>query len=180
MFDITLFLYFYIIQFFKLHEVNFLQSISIIYFLLVWLKISGMWTTLLMDEDKFLPERRVTDKILHENNQNLGIAIETQKSTRGENSWSYFIQREFLFFQDCNILQDPSTGLLCWYNTGFVLIKGEVLVLVNTLHCFKELAKVWFPPTPLQGCRSKSCISRWRCVYIIFKLTNTITIITPI
>ena len=85
-----------------------------------------------------------------------------------------------MIFQDYNFLQDPSTGLQCWYNTGFVWIKGEVLVLVNTLYCFTELAKVWFPPSPLPGCISNSCISRWRFVYNIFKLTNTITIKTSI
>ena len=139
-------LYFSIIQFFKHKhkDVNFMQSISIIYFLLLYIKMSGMWTNL-VQHFWWIRTRFFLKGGSHIRSYMRKQVAQSRlrKSTRWKNSRSSnFIKGKLLIFQDCNLLHDPSTGLLCRYNTGFVWIEGEVLVLANTLYCFKELAKV--------------------------------------
>ena len=78
MFDITLFFHYSILQITqrsKLYAVNFNYLFSVIVHKDVW-KVNKFSSTLLMDQDTFLPERRVAHKVLHEKT---GIAIETPK-----------------------------------------------------------------------------------------------------
>ena len=177
MFDITLFFHYSVLQITqrcKIYAVNFNYLFSVIVHKEVWnvnKLVQHFWwirTCFYLKGGSHIRRKYVSQSRLW-------------KSACKKNSrLSNFIKGKFLIFQDCNLFHNPSTGLLCWYNTGFVWIKGEVLILANTHYCFKELAKVWFTRSPLSGWISNSYKCRWRFAYHIFKVTNTITITTPV
>ena len=110
MFDIPLFFHYSVIQISqsgKLFAVSFTCLVSVYVHKDFW-NVNKFCSTLPMDQDMCLPESR---KVLHEN---IGIAVETPKfQSREEQPVFLFHKRKLLFFQNCNILRDPSTDLLC-------------------------------------------------------------------